>query len=356
MKKYLAILLVVLLAFSLVACTKAPVAADPEPAAVDPEPAAVDPEPATEPEGEPEPEAEPAAAAVNYVPYALQFKNKTGVNITGLYLYETGADEKGNSICPELWPDADVDKEASMIYVYVVRNADATHELYVEWEDGTNATLPDLTISNHDKFSMKGGVDPAGWEHEPMDDAEEIAAVDALVEAGKTNDNFYGDYALLGLEIKNKTGVTIVGWYIYEAGGDYTQYGNMIDNVMVYADRGDDDDPDAERDLTWIPLGGPWVPTAASEDSPYIFTFFIRPVAEYYEVYVEFEDGTSMILPDIDMFTPNADGFTVNALSMKGVTDLDTVPSYDDGDPEPLQYIAHALARGTAGDGWYPKF
>lgn len=351
MKKYLAILLVLMLAFALVACTKAPATVDPEPAVVDPEPAVVDPDPEPKPVADPEPEPEPAAEAA-YAPYALQFKNKTGVNITGLYLYKTGAEDKGNSLCPELWMDADADKEASMIYVYVVREADATHELYVEWEDGTNATLPDLTISNHDKFSMKGGVDPAGWEHEPMDDDEEIAEADALVEAGKTSDNFYGDYALLGLEIKNKTGSTIVGWYIYEAGADYTKYGNMIGNVMIYADAGDEDDPDAVRDLTWIPLEGPWI----TNPSPYIFTYFIRPVAEYYEVYVEFEDGTSMILPDIDLFTPNADGFRVNELSMKGVTDLDTVPKYDDGDPEPLQYIEHAIKKGTPGDGWYPKF
>ena len=65
MKKYLAILLVLMLAFALVACTKAPATVDPEPAVVDPEPAVVDPEP--EPVADPEPEAEPAAESA-YAP------------------------------------------------------------------------------------------------------------------------------------------------------------------------------------------------------------------------------------------------------------------------------------------------
>lgn len=344
MRKYFAILLVVLLAFTLIGCTETPAPVTDPTTEVPPvtEPTKA-PDPAPEKTAEPEPEPEPVVETA-YAPYALQFKNKTGVNITGLYLYVAGAEDKGNSICPELWMDADADKAASMIYVYVVRPAGATLELYVEWEDGTNATLPGITLENHDKFSMKGGVDPAGWEHEPMDDAEEIAAADALVEAGKTSDNFYGDYAVIGLEIKNKTGKDIEGFYFYEAGVEHTTYNNMIDHVLVFNEEGTE----------LVPVAKPWV---TGKGGQYVFSFFIRPVAEYYEVHLVFTDGTTLTIPEIDLFTPNAEGFCANELSMKSADDpYGTVPAYDDGDPEPLQFLKDAIARGTAADGWYPTF
>lgn len=336
MKKYLAILLVVLLAFALVSCANPPV--EPPVTTDTPTSPDVEPEPTVEPEPEP-------PAEVTYAPFALQFKNKTGVNITGLYLYVAGAEDKGNSICPALWKDAEVDKEASMIYVYVVRPVDATFDLYVEWEDGTNATLAGFTLANHDKFSMKDGVDPATWEHEPMDDEAEVAEVDAVAAIGKTSDNFYGNYAVLALEIKNKTGKDINEFYFYEAGAEPTKYNNMIDHVLVFA---------GEGSTELVPVAKPWV---TGKGGQYVFSFFIRPVAQYYEVHIVFTDGTTLTIPEIDLFTPNAEGFLANELSMKSADDpYGTVPAYDDGDPEPLQYLKDAVKFGTAADAWYPTF
>ena len=341
MKKYLAILMAALLVFAIAGCAKAPAPAPaPETPVESPETPVVE-APPEEPVEEP---VEEVPAATAYAPYSIQFKNKTGVNMTGLYLYEMGSEDKGGSLCPELWLDADVDKAASTILVYVVRPADTTFELYVEWEDGTNAKLSDLTIIEHDKFSMKDGVDPAGWEHEPMDDDAEIADMDAVVTAGKTADNFYGDYAVLGLELKNKTGKDISGYYFYEAGTDPKTYNNMIDHVLVY-----------NEDFTELqPVANPWV---SGKGGQYVFSYFIRPVADFYEVLVEFTDGTTLTIPEIDLFTPNADGFCANELSMKSADDpYGTVPAYDDGDPEPLEYLKAAIKSGPAADAWYPVF
>jgi hypothetical protein len=79
----------------------------------------------------------------------------------------------------------------------------------------------------------------------------------------------------------------------------------------------------------------------------YVFNFFLRPHADTYEVYVVYEDGTTMTVPAIDLFTLNGDGFASNEISMKDAVDPDlTEVSYDDGDPEPLQLIKDAIAAG----------
>ncbi|MDR0841776.1 MAG: hypothetical protein LBN26_10425 [Christensenellaceae bacterium] len=340
MKKTLAILLAMLIAATLFGCgTTTPPAAAPAPEA----PAAAPEAPAAAPEAP----AEEPAVVVNYAPYAIQFKNKTGVAITGLYLYATGAEDKGNSIVAGEWPDADVDKEASTIMTYLVRAIDTTYELYVEWVDGTSDTLKDITLVEYDKFSMKGGVDPAGWEHEALEDAEDIAEADAVIAAGRTADAFYGAYAVLGLEIKNKTGKDIAEFYLYEEGGDYTQYNNMVGSEILAFD-------EAEGTSELQALEAPWV---TGKGGLYVFSYFIRPVADYYEVHLVFDDGTELTIPEIDLFTLNADGFAANEISMKSSDDpFGTVPAYDDGDPEPLQYIQEALKIAPAADGWYPTF
>ncbi len=88
-----------------------------------------------------------------------------------------------------------------------------------------------------------------------------------------------------------------------------------------------------------------------------MFNFFLRPHADTYEVYVVYEDGTTMTVPDIDLFTLNGDGFASNEISMKDAVDPDlTEVSYDDGDPEPLQLIKDAIAAGMSADAWYPVY
>lgn len=89
----------------------------------------------------------------------------------------------------------------------------------------------------------------------------------------------------------------------------------------------------------------------------YVFDFFIRPTTATYEIYVVYEDGSNMTVTGIDLFTLNGDGFASNEISMKDAVDPDlTEVSYDDGDPEPLQYIKDAIAEGIPADNWYPVY
>lgn len=334
MKKFLALLLVLMMATAIAGCeTKQPVNTN-EPPVV--EPSAV-PETPAPPVETVVPTLEPVEPT--YVPLTLDFKNKTGVTITGLYLYPAGAAEKGNSICPAEWLDKDNDPTEAFyeIFAYILRPAADTYDLYVEFVDGTNATWAGLTITNYDKLSLKNGIDPATWEQEPAE-AEDIALLDAVKAAGKTSDNFYPDYAILGLEIKNKTGKNITEFYFYEVGGDPKSYPNMIPNLI---------DESGNTVTVW----------GSGKGGLYVFSFFIRPVAESYEVLVVYEDGESMTVPGIDLFKLNGDGFASNEISMKDAVDPDlTEVSYDDGDPEPLQYIKDAIAAGVPADLWFPVY
>lgn len=337
MKKFLAMLLTLLMALAITGCQT------PEPANTDQPPAATTAPPvATEPPVAPT-EApvvtEPPVVEITYVPYSLDLKNKTGVTITGLYLYPTGAAEKGNSICPAEWVDKDNDPEETQyeLFAYILRPQAATYDLYVEYADGTNATWAGLTITDYDKLSLKDGVDPSTWEQEPSED-EDIVALDAVRVVGKTTDNFYPGYEILGLEIKNKTGKGVVEFYLYETGADPKAYPNMVPNLV---------NEDGSAVTVW----------ASGKGGLYVFNFFIRPYAEAYEILVVYEDGTTMTIPDIDLFTPNGDGFRSNEISMKDAVDPDlTEVSYDDGDPEPIQFIKDAIAAGIPVDLWYPTY
>mgnify|MGYP001228444404 FL=1 len=340
MKKLLAVLLALALIFSAVACATTPAAEEVE----EVETAATE-EPVAEaaaPEEETvvTEEAVVEEAVVTYVPLGLDFKNKTGVTITGLYLYPTGAEDKGNSFCAAEWidKDSDPDGEHYEFQAYLVRPATDSYDVYVEFADGTNATWSGISLQMNDKLSLKDGVDPSTWELEALDDEEDIAKVAAVVAAGKTTDNSYPGYEILGLEIKNKTGKGVTEFYFYETGGEAASYNNMVPCLI---------DEEGNTVTVW----------QSGKGGLYVFNFFIRPYAETYEIYLVFEDGTDLTVPAIDLFKLNTDGFSSNEISMKDALDSDlTEVSYDDGDPEPLQYIRDAIVAGVPADAWYPVY
>ena len=336
MKKLLVVLLSLMMIFIAVACTATPAVAVP---AATEAPTATEAPAVTEAPAATEAPA-PEPTAVTYVPLGLDFKNKTGVTITGLYLYPTGSEDKGKSICAAEWVDKDNDpnEEFYEFQAYIVRPAAETYDIYVEFADGTNATWSGVAVVTNDKLSLKDGVDPAAWELEALEDQEDIDKVAAVVATGKTTDNTYPGYETLGLELKNKTGKNITEFYFYETGADFTMYKNMITNLV---------DADGKAVTVWQPGKG----------GLYVFSFFLRPHTDTYEIYVVFEDGTNMTVSGIDLFTPNGDGFASNEISMKDAADPDlTEITYDDGDPEPIQFIKDAIAAGTTADAWYPVY
>ncbi len=138
------------------------------------------------------------------------------------------------------------------------------------------------------------------------------------------------EYVNLGLELKNKTEKTITEYYIYETGAEKL-YNNLITGM-----------PEA--------VDGKW---AGGKTKVYPKGFVIRPAADSYEVKVVFEDGTEMIIPDIELLKADSDGRLPNEISLKPDPNDVKVQFDDDADVQPA--IDAAIAAGVTMDGWYPN-
>lgn len=283
---------------------------------------------------------EPAVPETKYTSLGLNIKNKTGAVINEVFIYAKGGEE-GKSVVEAGWKDKDADKENYEKNIYIVREADAEMELKVVFEDGSEVKKDLGKLEMYTKISMKDGTDPAGWEVELEDKAEDQAAIDLAVAVGKTADNFYPGYELLPVELKNKTGKNIVDFRFFEEGGDKDAYNNLID--YLYTDAGEKMDS--------------LMPGKAKEGGKYLFKCFIRPHADNYNVYVKFDDGTDITYPIEAWFKPDGDGHLPNEISLKNAEDkYDIKVQYDDGDPEPLAYLAESLEKGLVVDQWYPVY
>ncbi len=281
-----------------------------------------------------------AKAAGEYVALGLKIKNKTGAAIDAMYIYPVGGD-KGNSVVAPGWLDKSADKANYEKNIYIVREAGAAQELLVVFADGTEVKKDLGVLQMYYEISLEDGKNPAEWEVELEDDAEDQALMNAAVALGKTADNFYPGYELIAVELKNKTGKNIVDFRFYEEGGDPAVYNNIID--YLYTEAG-------EKMASLMP-------GKAKEGGMYLFKCFIRPHTDNYNVYVKFEDGSEITYPIEDWFKPNGDGFLPNEISLKNAEDkYDIKVQYDDGDPEPLQYLAESLAKGYIVDQWYPVY
>jgi hypothetical protein len=334
MKKLLSIMLAALMLLGMIACTGTPAQPDqPE----QPTDAPVQP---TEAPAETTPEPE---ATTEYEGLALQLKNKTGLTIKALYISEKGVDlyaKKLNSVVEEGWQDKEVDPENYEKYIYIVREAGKEMEVTVVFEDETSVKWDVGTLAMYDELSLKKGADPANWEHEPAKDEDKMM-LDFMVALGKTADNFYPGYELIPVELKNKTGKGIKEFYFYEEGGDPKAYNNMID--YLYTPAGEKMD---------VLMSG-----KAKEGGMYLFKCFIRPHTENYYIDVVFDDGATITYPIEGWFKPDGDGNLPNEISLKNAEDPDDIKiQYDDGVPEPIDYLAESLAKGYIVDQWYPTY
>lgn len=330
MKKLLSIVLVLLMVFAAVACTATPgplpeVTQNPTEA-----PKAEEPAPAVEPE--------PVAEA-GYQALALNIKNKTGKTINEVYIYAKGA-EKGNSVVEAGWKDKDADGDNYEKNIYIVREAGAEFEMFVVFDDATNLTFDLGALAMYDKLSMKGAT-AEDLKHEPNDDAADIAAMNLLAAVGKTSDNYYPGYVLIPVELKNKTGKAIKELYFYEEGGNPKTYNNLID--YLYTDDG------VKMDSL---MSG-----KAKEGGKYLFKCFIRPLADNYMIDVAFDDGATITYPIEDWFKADGSGNLPNEISLKNAEDPDDIKvQYDDGVPEPIDYLAESVQKGHIVDQWYPVY
>ncbi|MBR2282627.1 MAG: hypothetical protein IJ863_08400 [Spirochaetales bacterium] len=140
------------------------------------------------------------------------------------------------------------------------------------------------------------------------------------------------EYTNLGLELKNKTEKVIVEYYLYETGSE-ERYNNVIEGIPG--------------------LDGKWNSgKMKTGESAYPMGYLIRPVADSYEVKVVFEDGSEMIIPEIELLKADSDGRLPNEISLKP-DPADVKVQFDD-DPEVQPAIDAAIAAGVTLDKWYP--
>ena len=135
-------------------------------------------------------------------------------------------------------------------------------------------------------------------------------------------------YMNLGLEFKNKTEKTVTELYLYPTGS-----GELYNNIV----------PGFGME------GNLWT---AGKVKVYPKGFVIRPEADSYECKLVFEDGTEMIVPDIELLKADSDGRYPNEISFKPAVEDVKVQFDDDEDVQPA--IDAAIAAGVPFDGWYP--
>ena len=360
MKKVLSIAIALMMVLALVACTaedttkveeavaEVEQAVEEVAAEVEAEVEAAAAEEATAEEAAPAEEAavEEAAEEVTYVAYTFDLKNKSGQGITELYIYPAGG-ATGASLIEDEWPDKDTDGEAYEFYAYILRPESDTFTVGVVYADGTEAEFTYDGVANYDKFSLKA-YEPDGWEHEACDDAEDIAAMDALAAEGLTTDGFYptyvyteyAGYKILPLELKNKTEHDISALYIVPAGEAKDSRANIVEHFV---------------DVDGNAVGGNW---AAGKGGFYLYSYIYVPEdCTALDIYIEFADGTAAVesLNNSDIFSVDADGNAFNEISFKDAADPDLWKiQFDDGSEVHVN-IQASMNAGLSLDGFVPE-
>ena len=80
--------------------------------------------------------------------------------------------------------------------------------------------------------------------------------------------------------------------------------------------------------------------------------FIIRPEAASYEAYLVFEDGSTMVVSDLELLKEDSDGRLPTEISFK--PDPDDVKVKFDDDEIVQPSIDAAIAAGVPMDGWKP--
>ena len=133
--------------------------------------------------------AEAPAAEVETVDLGLEFKNKTGIDAVGLYLYPAGSEDKGVNIVEAygveggLWKAG---KGGVYICCHLIRPVADVYTVELVYADGTPSLLipAELLKADGDGFlpnmiSIKDAADPDLCKIEYESDAEDVANIAA---------------------------------------------------------------------------------------------------------------------------------------------------------------------------------
>lgn len=193
---------------------------------------------AAEPAEEPAeaPAADAAAVPEGYTGLHLMLKNKSGKEIYKVYLFPTGED-KGKNIFKTVvegnipTEDESVEGKPHEVFAYVFRETAklGAMTLKVRYADDTETDYELKALEDYTVFTVKADE----FKQKVSDDAEDMAAMDAVAAAGVSTDGVEFapiaaepaaeaavEYAALGLKFKNKYGKAFKEAYIYPVGED----------------------------------------------------------------------------------------------------------------------------------------
>lgn len=266
----------------------------------------------------------------SYVSFRLNLKNKTDKIITGLYIYESGAEDKGFNLCNGNWAYKGAENENDAnpyeVNAFIYRDAKIEkYDLYVTFADETDATWEGLELHDYDKLSLKDGVDPAGWEQEAVDDDEDKKAMDEVAAKGYTTDGFYEGFTLIELELKNKT----------------SKKGNAttIKELYIYAKDA------ADKGVNVLAAA---YPDGMEDGAEYVFGSVVREAADVYCIEAVFDGADPVIYEANEFSKADGDGHIANEVSFQSETDPDVWKvQYDDGEAC-LRLLHNASVNGVA--------
>lgn len=211
----------------------------------------------------------------NTVQLKFLFKNKTSYDCSAVYVYPTGAEDKGESVISEVYKSNK--SQDDYLWLVLDRPQADTYDITVEFTNGESWTFDGNDLVNANSVSMKDNEETLSVKFDSNIDenGQPIAAAgDAADDSSAT--------VTLRFVFKNKTGLTMKAAYLYPSGAE---------------DKG-------ENLLT-----EDW-PVCESDDQYKHLVLTDMANAELYELTVILDDGSAeglqLVYTDLDMKSNNS--------------------------------------------------
>lgn len=249
----------------------------------------------------PQADAEADAPQEGLIALAFVFKNKTGKDISAAYVYVSGADDRGESVISGEWPN-NTDSSQYKNIIIACPEADL-YDIGITFTDGTECVFSGLALKYNNSVSMKasdGSEISVKKDNEIEFTADDLAAAGVTVGFAEVKID-ESVTATLKFIFKNKTSYDCAAIYVYPTGA--ADKGESVISEVYPSNK-------SQEDYLWLVLE--------------------RPLADTYDISVEFTTG------DVWTFDGN-DLANANSVSMK-----------DDEETLSVKYDANIDGNGQA--------
>lgn len=203
------------------------------------------------------------------------FKNKTSFDCAAIYVYPTGADDKGESVISEVYPSNK--SQDDYLWLVLDRPAADTYDISVEFTSGEVWTFEGNDLINANSVSMKDDEETLSVKYDGNIDENGQPIAATAVTADDSSET-----VTLQFVFKNKTGLTMKEAYLYVSGSE-----DMGENLLTE---------------DW--------PVCESDDQYKHLTLENMPNAPLYEMTVVLDDGSAegltLVYVELDMKSNNS--------------------------------------------------